>query len=164
MAWAIKIDSVASSIAAKSGRAMIEALIHGERRGAVPAEVAKGKMRAKIPDLSSALEGRYGAHHGLMRRLRLNHIDHLEATLTALDRQVEAMMQPFRAEQQLLMGIPGFACLTAAKVISEIGTQAGEYFSTAAQLASWAGRCPGNHESAGRRFRGLLHQPPRSRT
>ena len=150
----IKIDSVASSIATKSGRAMIEALIDGERRGGVLAELAKGKMRAKIPDLTLALEGRFGAHHALMCRLHLDHIDHLEATLAALDRQVEEMMQPFRAQRQLLMSIPGFGSLTAAKVISEIGVQVGEYFSTAAHLASWAGLCPGNHESAGRRFSG----------
>ena len=75
----IKIDSVASSIATKSGRAMIEALIDGERRGAVLAELAKGRMRSKIPDLSMALEGRFGEHHAMMCRLHLDHIDHLEA-------------------------------------------------------------------------------------
>jgi hypothetical protein len=77
----IKIDSVASSIATKSGRAMIEALIDGERRGGVPAELAKGKMRATIPDLTMALEGRFDAYHALMCRLHLDHIDHLDATL-----------------------------------------------------------------------------------
>jgi Transposase IS116/IS110/IS902 family len=71
----IKIDSVASSIATRSGRAMIEALIDGERRGAVLAELAKGKMRAKIADLSMALEGRFGDHHALMCRLHLDHIE-----------------------------------------------------------------------------------------
>src|ERR1700755_1826844 len=87
----IKIDSVASSISSKSGRTMIEALIDGERRGQVLAEPAKGKMRAKIPDLSMALEGRFGEHHALMCRLHLDHIDHLEAMTTALDAQIEAM-------------------------------------------------------------------------
>jgi transposase len=70
----IKIDSVASSIATKSGRAMIEALIDGERRGPVLAELARGKMRSKIADLSMALEGRFGDHHALMCRLHLDHI------------------------------------------------------------------------------------------
>ena len=91
----IKLDSVASSVATKSGRAMIEALIDGERRGTVLAELAKGKMRAKIPDLALALEGRFGDHHGLMCRLHLDHIDHLEAMLARLDAQIEAMMTPF---------------------------------------------------------------------
>jgi transposase len=77
-----------------------------------------------------------------------------DATIATLDGQIEVMMQPFRAEQQLLMTIPGFGTLTAAKVLSEIGIQIAEFFSTAAHLASWAGLCPGNHESAGRRFGG----------
>ena len=92
----IKIDSVACSIATKSGRAMIEALIDGERRGPVLAQLAKGRMRAKIPDLSMALEGRFGDHHALMCRLHLDHIDHLEAMLIRLDAQIEAMMTPFQ--------------------------------------------------------------------
>jgi transposase len=150
----IKIDTVASSILTKSGRAMIEALIDGERRGAVLADLAKGKMRIKIPDLTMALQGRFDDHHALMCRLHLDHIDHLDATLARLDAQVEVMMQPFRPQQDLLTTIPGFGPLTAAKVISEIGTQVGEFFPTAAHLASWAGICPGNHESAGRHRQG----------
>jgi transposase len=150
----IKIDSVASSIATKSGRAMIEALIDGERRGQVLAELAKGKMRAKIPDLSMALEGRFGEHHALMCRLHLDHIDHLEAMTTALDAQIEAMMTPFRAARDLLTTIPGIGPLAAAAVISEIGADVTEFFPDAAHLASWAGLCPGNHESAGKRRSG----------
>jgi transposase len=150
----IKIDSVASSIATKSGRAMIEALIDGERRGEVLAELAKGKMRAKIPDLSMALEGRFGDHHALMCRLHLDHIDHLEAMTTALDAQIEAMMAPFRAARDLLTTVPGIGPLAAAAVISEIGADVREFFPDAAHLASWAGLCPGNHESAGKRRSG----------
>ena len=150
----IKIDSVASSIASKSGRAMIEALIDGERRGAVLADLAKGKMRRKIPDLSMALEGRFGEHHALMCRLHLDLIGHLDQVIAALDARIEAMMQPFRAARDLLVTIPGIAALSAAAVISEIGTDVREYFPDAAHLASWAGLCPGNHESAGKRSSG----------
>ena len=150
----IKIDSVASSIATKSGRAMIEALIDGERRGAVLAQLAKGPMRSKIPDLSMALEGRFGDHHALMCRLHLDHIGHLDAMITALDAQIEAMMEPFRAARELLTTIPGIGPLAAAAVISEIGADVREYFPDAAHLASWAGLCPGNHESAGKRRSG----------
>jgi transposase len=146
----IKIDSVASSIATKSGRAMIEALIDGERRGAVLADLAIGKMRSKIPDLSMALEGRFGEHHAMLCRLHLDHIDHLEAMIAELDGRVEAMMQPFRAARDLLVTIPGIGLLAAAAVISEIGPAPREHFPTAGHLASWAGICPGNHESAGR--------------
>jgi transposase len=150
----IKIDSVASSIATKSGRAMIEALIDGERRGTVLAELAKGRMRSKIPDLAMALEGRFGDHHALMCRLHLDHIDHLDAMIAKLDEQVEAMMAPFRAQRDLLTTIPGVGPLAAAAVISEIGADVREYFPGAAHLASWAGLCPGNHESAGKRHSG----------
>ena len=102
----IKIDSVASSIATKSGRAMIEALIDGERRGPVLAELAKGKMRAKIADLSMALEGRFGDHRALMCRLHLDHAGQLEAMIGRLDAQLEAMMAPFRAAGDLLATTP----------------------------------------------------------
>jgi transposase len=102
----IKIDSVACSIATKSGRAMIEALIDGERRGPVLADLAKGRMRAKIADLSMALEGRFGDHHAVMCRLHLDHIDHLEAMLARLDAQIEAMMTPFQAARDLLATVP----------------------------------------------------------
>ena len=150
----IKIDSVASSIATKSGRAMIEALIDGERRGPVLAELAKGKMRSKIPDLSMALEGRFGDHHALMCRLHLDHIDHLQAMITRLDDQIEAMMVPFQSQRDLLTTIPGIGPLASAAVISEIGADVREFFPDAAHLASWTGLCPGNHESAGKRRSG----------
>jgi transposase len=150
----IKIDSVASSITTKSGLAMIEALIDGERRGKILADLAKGTMRSKIPDLSMALEGRFGDHHALMCRLHLDHIGHLEEMIAALDAQIEAMMEPFRAARDLLTTIPGIGPLAAAAVISEIGADVREYFPDAAHLASWAGLCPGNHESAGKRRSG----------
>jgi transposase len=141
---------VAWSIAAKSGREMID----GERRGPVPAQLARGKMRAKIPDLAMALEGRFGDHHALMCRLHLDHIDHLEAMTAWLDAQIEAMMTPFRAARDLLTTAPGIGPLSAAAVISETGAGVREYFPGAAHLASWTGLCPGNHESAGKRRSG----------
>jgi transposase len=150
----IKIDSVASSIATKSGLAMIEALIDGERRPGVLADLAKGKMRSKIADLELALEGRFDDHHALMCRLHLDHIGHLDEMIAALDARIEAMMAPFRAERDLLSTIPGIGPLAAAAVISEIGASPAEFFPDAAHLASWAGICPGNHESAGKRRHG----------
>jgi transposase len=150
----IKIDSVASSIATKSGRAMIEALIDGERRGKVLADLALGRMRSKIPDLSMALEGRFGEHHAMLCRLHLDHLDHLDAMIAKLDAQAEKMMRPFRAARELLITIPGLGPLSAAAVISEIGADVRAYFPDAAHLASWAGLCPGNHESAGKRRSG----------
>jgi len=149
----IKIDSVASSIATKSGRAMIEALIDGERRGPVLAQLAKGTMRAKIADLSMALEGRFSDHHALMCRLHLDHIDHLEAAIARLDARIEQMMEPFQCWRDLLATVPGIG-RHAAAVISEIGVAVKEFFPDDAHLASWTGLCPGNHESAGKRRSG----------
>jgi transposase len=150
----IKLDSVASSIATVSGRHMIEALIDGERRGATLAELALGKMRTKIPDLSMALEGRFDEHHALMCRLHLQHLDLLDQMIAKLDAQVEEMMVPFRIARELLTSIPGIGPMAAAQVIGEIGTGPQEFFATAAKLAAWSGLAPGNHESAGKRKSG----------
>src|SRR5207247_7434963 len=110
-----------------------------------------GRMRAKIADLSMALEGRFGDHHAVMCRLHLDHIDHLEAMLARLDAQIEAMMMPFHAARDLLATVPGIGQLAAAAVISEIGVAVTEFFPDAARLASWTGLCPGTCESAGKR-------------
>jgi transposase len=118
----IKLDSVASSIDTVSGLAMIRALIDGERRGQVLAELARGVMRAKIGDLSHALEGRFDDHHALMCQLHLDHIAHLNEMIARLDTQVEAMMIPFAHQRDLLATIPGIGLKAAAAVISEIGT------------------------------------------
>jgi transposase len=149
----IKLDSVASSIEV-SGLAMIRALIGGERRGQVLADLARGVMRAKITDLSLALEGRFDDHHALMCQLHLDRIAHLSDMIAELDAQVEAMMAPFRPQRDLLATIPGIGPAAAAAIISEIGTSPAEFLPAGARLASWAGLCPGNHESAGKRKHG----------
>ncbi len=145
----VKIDSVASSLSTKSARDMIEALIGGQRDPRVLADLARGVMRSKIPDLSMALAGRFGDHHAVLARLHLDMIDHLEQMIARLDGQVEAMTVPFCAQIQGLCTIPGIAERTAQVVISEIGVDMSR-FPTAAHLASWAGLCPGNNESAGK--------------
>jgi transposase len=150
----IKLDSVASSIDTVSGLAMIRALIDGERRGQVLADLARGVMRSKIADLSLALEGRFDDHHALMCQLHLDHIALLNEMIAKLDAQIEAMMIPFARQRDLLATIPGIGPMAAAAIISEIGTSPGEFFATGAHLASWAGLCPGNHQSAGKRKHG----------
>jgi transposase len=150
----IKLDSVASSIGTISGRAMIDALIDGERRPAVLADLALGRMRSKIPDLTLALEGRFDDHHALMCQLHLQHIDHLDEMIARLDAQVEQMMVPFARQRDLLVTIPGIGPTAAAAILAEIGANPDEFFSDGAHLASWAGLCPGNHQSAGKRKRG----------
>lgn len=145
----IKIDSVASSLTTVSARQMIEALIGGERDPRVLAELARGVMRKKIPDLTLACAGRFGDHHGLLARMHLDHIDHLTAMIDGLDERIEQVIIPFGRQAALLRTIPGIGERTAQVIISEIGVDMSR-FPTAAHLASWAGLCPGNNESAGK--------------
>ncbi len=149
----IKIDSVASSITTLSAHAMIEALIAGERDPKVLAELARGTMRNKIPDLTMACAGRFGDHHALLARLHTNHIDHLSAMIEDLDDRIEEMVGSFAEQVRLLTTIPGIGDRAAQVVISEIGVDMSR-FPTPEQLASWAGLCPGNNESAGKRKSG----------
>jgi len=145
----IKIDSVASSITTVSARDMIEALIAGERDPRVLADLARGTMRNKIPDLTMACSGRFADHHATLARLHLDHIDHLTGMIDGLDDRIEQVMSPFALHLALLRTIPGIGDRAAQILISEIGTDMSR-FPTAAHLASWAGLCPGNNESAGR--------------
>ena len=105
----IKIDSVASSLTTKSARDMVEALIAGERDPRVLADLARGVMRKKIPDLSMALAGRFAAHHAVLARAHLDHLDHLEAMIARLDTQIEEMTLPFAAQVAALCTIPGIS-------------------------------------------------------
>src|SRR5256884_3212017 len=147
----IKIDSVAWSIATKSGRAMIEALIDGERRGPVLAQLAKGTMRSKIADLSMALEGRFSDHHALMCRLHLDHLDHLETAIARLDARIEQMMEPFQCWRDLLATVPGIGRQPAAAVIPRVGGTVKAFLPDHAPLAPRTRRCPGNTQTAGKR-------------
>jgi transposase len=149
----IKLDSVASDALGVSGRAMIEALIAGERDPRVLADLARGVLRKKIGDLTLALAGRFADHHALLCRLHLDHVDHLNDMIGRLDGQIEQAISPFAEQKQRLMSIPGIGERIAQVIIAEIGVDMTR-FPTAAHLASWAGLCPGNHESAGKRRTG----------
>jgi transposase len=145
----IKIDSVASKLTTLSARDMIEALIAGQRDPAVLASLARGRMRSKIPELTMACVGRFSAQHALMCTLHLEHIDHLADMIARLDTRVDEATLPFAQQTALLATIPGIGERSAQVIISEIGIDMTR-FPTAAHLASWAGLCPGNNESAGR--------------
>ncbi len=149
----IKIDSLASSLTTLSARDMIDALIAGERDPRVLADLARGTMRTKIPDLTMALAGRFAEHHALLARMHLDHIDHLSAMIAQLDTRIEELIAPFGQQMALLQTIPGIGERAAQVIISEIGVDMAR-FPTPAHLASWAGLCPGNHESAGKRRSG----------
>lgn len=145
----IKIDSVASSITTLSARDMIAALIAGERDPRVLAELARGVMRSKIPDLTMACAGRFGEHHALPARMHTDHIDHLTRMVEGLDARIGEMADPFLDQTRLLRTIPGIGERAAQVIISEVGVDMSR-FPTAGHLASWAGLCPGNNESAGK--------------
>jgi transposase len=145
----IKLASFTSSVLTKSGREMIDALISGQRDPAVLAEMAKGRMRAKIPQLTDALAGRFNAHHAKLCATMLARIDHADATIAELTDQIVALQRPHEAAVTLLVGIPGVSHRTAQVILAEIGTDMSR-FPSAGHLASWAGMCPGNNESAGK--------------
>jgi len=145
----IKLSSVASDITGVSGRAMLEALIDGQRDPAVIADLAQRRMRSKIGVLTEALTGRFTAHHAFMARLFLDRIDAHSADIARLDERIEESMEPFHAARDLLISIPGFSRIVAEVVIAETGADM-TVFPSAAHLASWAGLAPGSNESAGR--------------
>jgi transposase len=146
----IKISSVASKVLGKSTRAMLEAMIEGERNPAVLADMALGKMRTKVSDLEDALLGRFSEHHGTIARVILDHIDFLDESIDRLDQEIAARMNPFRESLGRLVTIPGVGIRTAEVIIAETGGDMSK-FPTPNQLAAWAGVCPANHESAGKR-------------
>jgi transposase len=149
----IKLSSVASKVLSVSGRAMLEALVSGTHDPALLAELARGKLRAKLPQLREALEGRFTGHHALMVGEMLGQIDHLDETIARLSERIEELIAPFSHEVELLRTIPGVDSRSAEVLIAEIGADTSR-FPSAGHLASWAGLCPGNNESAGKRKTG----------
>jgi transposase len=149
----IKLDCVASDILGKSGRAMLDALCRGTTDPELLAELAQGKLRKKIPALREALEGRFDRQHGLVVSAILAHLDFLDAQIERLSEMIEEQLRPFAAAVQLLRSIPGVETRTAETIIAEIGTDMAQ-FPSDRHLASWAGQCPGNDQSAGRRRSG----------
>ena len=146
----IKLDSVITDIVGLSGRRMIEALIGGETDPEALAALAHGRIRATKAELEAALRGRVTAHHRFMLRIHLNHLDALNTTIADIDKEVDANVEPFRAAVEMLTTIPGVSSLAAEVMVSEIGIDMSR-FKTEGHLISWAGLCPKNDESAGKR-------------
>src|SRR5213083_418139 len=149
----IKLDCVATDILGASGRAMLDALVEGTTDPVVLAELAKGKLRAKIPALREALEGRFDSLHGLIVSAILAHLDFLDEQIDLLSESIEEQLRPFAAAVSLLCTIPGVQQRTAQAIVAEIGVDMSR-FPSARHLASWAGQCPGNDRSAGKRRSG----------
>ena len=131
---------------------MVEALISGERDGEKLAELAKGRMRPKIPALAEALTGHFGPHHAVACERILGHLDFLNASIAALTEQIDARTAAFEQVYALLLPVPGVDRLTVDVIIAETGADMAR-FPTAGDLASWVGVCPGSYESAGKRRR-----------
>ncbi|MFF4829351.1 IS110 family RNA-guided transposase [Streptomyces sp. NPDC001312] len=149
----IKFSTVAIDILGVSGRAMLEALINGERDVHVLAQMAKARMRPKIPSLVEALTGSFGERHAFLCRLHLDRIDQLKAAIGQPSTRIEEEIRPFARQLELLQTIPGVGRAVAEVLIAETGADMSR-FRTAGHLASWAGVCPGHHESAGKQKSG----------
>jgi len=145
----IKLSAVVSDLMGVSSRAMLQALIDGQRDPQALADLAKRRMRSKIPELGQALTGRFREHHAFLTRLYLDQYDQLTSAIKQLTVRVEEAMVPFRPVLGLLDTIPGVNRAVAEVIVAETGGDMSR-FASAKNLASWAGLCPGHHESAGK--------------
>jgi len=149
----IKLGDVATDVLGVSGRQMLRAMVAGETDAAVLAELAQGRLRDKRPALARALQGQIGAHQRFLLGQQLAHIEQLEATIAAVSAEIAQRLRPLAPEQERLETIPGVGRRTAQVLLAELGPDLNR-FPTAGHLASWAGMCPGNDESAGKRRSG----------
>jgi transposase len=150
----IKLASVASDVLGVSGRHILEAIISGQEDAAALAQLARRRLRRKIPELQLALEGRVSDHHRFLLRFLLQEWDHASAGIARLNEQIQASMpRPFQEALPRLTTVPGIDQRSAEEILAEIGVQM-KQFPTAAHLASWTGMSPGNNESAGKRRSG----------
>jgi transposase len=146
----IKLDLVVTDILGLSGRRILEALIEGQTVPKALATLAHRRIRASSEELEAALRGRVTSHHRFLLKLHLDQIDALDAAIQSIDKEVDGNIEPFRTATELLIAIPGISQLAARVVLSEIGLDMSR-FQTAGHLLSWAGLCPRNDESAGKR-------------
>ena len=149
----IKLAAVATDVLGVSGRDMLDALIAGETDPAKLADLARKRLREKLPALQLALQGRVTEHHRFLLRLHLDHVDHLAELIDRLGARIEDALAPFAEAAERLQTIPGVHQRVAETVVAELGPDLAA-FPTADHLASWAGMCPGNNESAGKRRSG----------
>jgi transposase len=145
----IKLTSVASRAWGASAREIIEALIAGERDPAVLARLAKGRMRSKIARLEEALAGSFGAHHAVVCRQIIDHIDFLDQAIDSLSAEIAARLVPFESAVTIISSITGISQTTAEVIIAETGAEMSR-FPTAGHLCAWAGLAPASYESAGK--------------
>jgi transposase len=153
----IKLGSVATDVLGVSGRAMLRSFIAGETDPAKLAELARGKLRKKKSALEEALLGRVTAHHQFLLRLHLDHYEQIDGLIGQLTERIEGYLAPFVEVRGLLETIPGVGPRVAEVILAEVGTEVTP-FPTSSHLASWAGLCPGNNESAGKTRSGRMRK------
>jgi len=153
----IKLAAVATDVLGVSGRAMFAALLDGERDPEVLADLARGTLRKKLPQLRQALVGNIQPHHLVLIGQILAHIDFLTQAIDDVQREIELRLAPFEQTLQLLQTIPGVKAVASAAILAEIGADMSR-FPNAAHLASWAGLCPTNKESGGKRMQGPMNR------
>lgn len=153
----IKLASVATDTLGASGRAMLEAIVNGEQDSQRLAEMSRGLLRNKIPELQQALQGRVSAHHRFLLRELLDHHYFVHSKMQRIEQEVAERLGPFQSEVARLCTIPGVDRVTAWGLLAEIGLSM-KQFPDAQHLASWAGLCPGSHESAGKRKSGKIRK------
>jgi len=149
----IKLASVATDWLGVSGRAILSRLLDGEQDAGTLANLCRGRLRDKIPEMQLALEGRMTEHHRWMLRLQREQLEFLEAQIVKLETKIQEEMQTYQEAVNLCTTIPGIEAIAAANLVAEMGVNM-DQFPSAAHLASWAGVCPGNNESAGKRLSG----------
>jgi transposase len=150
----IKLASVATDILGKSGRDMLEAIVAGDQSAETMAELARGRLRSKVAALRQALQGRVTAHHRFLIRGLLDQVDQLDQAAIRLTSRIDDVLPtPFREARERMSTIPGLDTHAAECILAEIGVDMA-IFPSAGHLASWAGMCPGQHESAGKRMSG----------
>src|SRR5215469_1810026 len=149
----IKLASVATDILGKSGREILQALVGGTSDSSALAQVARGRLREQLPQLEQALAGQFSAHHRFLIAQQLAHIDFLDASLERVSAEIAERVRPFEVEVARLQSIPEVGRRTAEVLVAEVGVDLTR-FPSARHLASWAGLCPGNDESAGKRRSG----------
>src|SRR4051794_30806040 len=153
----LTLASVITDITGKSGRAILRALIAGEAEPARLADLAQGRLREKIPQLERALVGQFGPHQRFLVAQQLDHLDVLDERIAQMSAEIATRTQPLAATVAQLDAIPGVGQRTAEVLVAEVGTDMAR-FPTADHLASWAGMCPGNHQSAGHQRSGKTRQ------
>ena len=145
----VKLTSVATHVLGVTGRMILDALCAGERDPEVLAGMAKGRLKVKADYLRQCVPGRFNEFHAVMTRELLSHIDYFDAATARLDEQIDTLMAPFADARDRFDTIPGIGKRNAEIIVAEIGIDMTQ-FPTPAHLASWAGLCPGNNESAGK--------------